>query len=215
MATSNWSTFFDNVLPYVKGCAVPMAQNKIVEAAIEFCNESFVWKYDHPAVDAVAAQPTYPFVPAANTKIVRIDRAWYDGKNIYPKIEAELDALYKAWPLETGTPLYYIQDQLESVRLVPFPSAALVGALVMRVCLRPTNAAPGLDTQLWERFIDEIAAGALSKLMVMPDKPWTNTGQAAYFSGIFENGKDAARMKATKGWTRSSIRPTGQSSRFL
>ena len=153
-------------------------------------------------------------LPVANTKVERIERAWYGGKEILPKTEAELRELYANWPTEAGTPLYYLQEGLESVRLVPYPSASLVGALVMKVSLRPSVAATGIDTTIWERYIDEISCGALAKLMVMPDKPWTNVAQAGYYGGMFEAAKDTARLKAFKGYTRARITHSNRTSRF-
>lgn len=215
MSTATWDQFYDEVLPYVRGCGVEMAKAKIIDAAIEFCAETFVWKADHAPIDAVADQHTYDFVPpVANTKVERIDRAWYDDKEILPKTEAELRELYANWPTEAGTPLYYLQEGLENVRLVPYPSASLTGALVMKVSLRPSTAATGVDTTIWERYVDDVAAGALAKLFVMPDKPWTNTAQAGYYGGMFEAAKDLARLKAFKGFTRARITHANRASRF-
>ena len=215
MSTATWDQFYDQVLPLVKGCGVEMAKAKIIDAAIEFCQETRVWKADHAAIDAVANQKTYDFVPpVANTKVERIERAWYDGKEILPKTEAELRELYANWPTEAGTPLYYLQEGLESVRLVPYPTASLVGALVMKVSLRPSQAATGIDTTIWERYIDEIAAGALALLFAIPDKPWTNPAQVSFYGGMYEQARDRARLKAFKGFTRARITHANRASRF-
>lgn len=216
MAIVTWDYFYDQVLPKVKGCGVLMAKQAITDAAIDFCEYTRIWKADHAAIDAVANTKTYAFVPpVTNTKIVRIERAWYDGKLILPKTEAELADLYANWPTEDGIPLYYLQESLEDVRLVPYPSASLVGALVMKVSLMPAQVATGVDAAIANRYVDEIAAGALERLMVMPDKPWTNPANGGYYGGQFQEAKDHAKLQAFKGFTNARIRHPNGRQRFM
>lgn len=206
MSTKFWTDWYDEVLPDVPGCSQKVAKNAIRNAAIEFCERTLAWKVDLDPLNAVANQAAYPFEPPANTRVVRLLNVWYNGKRLTPKTPADLDDLYANWPSAIGTPLYYTQLSPDEVILVPMPNAALANGIAQKVALKPTRASTGLEEYLYEKYLEEIAAGAKARLMLMQKKPWSNTAMGAANQALFEDAIASARYRAAKGYGAAPIR---------
>lgn len=204
-----WEKFYDEVLPDVPGCGQALAKNAIKQAVIKFCERSFVYQVDHPAINAVADQGEYDWAPGANLKVVRPERVWYDKVQLTPKTRDDLDGIYAYWPDESGTPLYFVQEKLEKLILVPRPSAALASGILAKISVKPAQAATDIDDAIWEKYLEAIASGAKARLFAMKKKPWTDATLAAYHGGIFNEEIAQARLAAHRGHTRARLRVKG------
>lgn len=210
-----WDDFLDWVVPYVKGCAVALCVQHIRDSAIKFCEDTRIWQVDHIPVDAVAGKKTYLFSPPPNTKVVRIERVWFQKKEVDPVTEPELKVLYTHWPSVTDSePRYFFQEGLEDMRLVGFPSVDVAQAIEMKASIKPARSATGIEQSIWERYGEGIAAGALQTLFSTPDKPWSSPQQAGFFETVWTDAKDHARMKIQRGFTRSRIVHANRAGRF-
>lgn len=201
-----WEKFYDEVLPDVPGCSQALAKNAIKNAAIEFCERSFVYVIDHPAVSGVADTGEYTYAPGANLKVVRPERVWYDKVPLTPLTRDDLEDLYAYWPDETGTPLYFVQEKIEKLILVPKPSANLADAIRAKVSVKPARAATDIDDALWEKYLESIASGAKSRLFAMKRKPWSDPTLSAYHRQLFDQAIAAARLATARGRGRARMR---------
>lgn len=183
-----------------------MATDAIRRAAIEFFEKTLAWVYNHPAIDVVAAQMAYPFVPPAGAVVAKVLQAWYNGGKITSKTPDQLDEIYANWRTITGTPQYITQDDERNLLLVPTPSAALTAGLVLRVALKPTLASTGVETRIYEEYRDAIASGAKARLMLMKDKPYSDMKLGALEMGLFNAAVADAKFKAQKGFGRARVR---------
>lgn len=211
-----WSEFLNWVMPHVRGCGVDLAIKEIRDATIRFCEESRVWQVEHVPLNIEAGKHTYLFSPPANTKVVRIERAWLGEDNFLESTtEAELTNRFGVWSARKGEPEYFFQEGLESVRLVPEPVAGESGALHIKASIRPSRSAPGVDITIWERYAEGIGAGALFALFSMPDKPWSSPNLAAHYQTVFDDAKAAALLQVARGFTRSRFQRVSGRRRFL
>lgn len=202
MAT-NFTAWYDDVLPHAPGCAPAIALDAIRKAAIEFCRESRIYQYDHPAVTVVASQATYAFVPATDTVVTEILDAWYDGVPLDPKGRDELGNISSNWREWTGTrPIYITQDDERNARLAPIPTVGLASGLKMLVALKPTITATSIETRIYEEYREQIADGALARLYVSPKKPYTDLPLAQVKAAMFRSHCNLAYNKAMRGHTR-------------
>jgi hypothetical protein len=214
--TVPWSEFYDEVLPYIRGVPKRLANQKIIQAAIDFCADTRIWQADHAPITLEANKHTYTFAPDGASRVVRIERAWVQAREIFPKSENELSSMYHDWNTALAArPSWYLQESLEAIRLVPIPDQTMVDALVMKASLKPARNATGIDAAIWERHVTDIANGALSLLFAMPDKPWTNGDFSQHFAQVFEQAKDNARWAKTRGFTSARISHRNGGSRFL
>lgn len=210
-----WSVWYDEVLPDLPGCPQNVAGNAIKNAAIEFCERSFAYVVDHDPIAAVGGQSEYGWAPPTGTKVVRAEHVWYDKKRLAPKTRDEIAGMHAYWPDWEGTPLYFVQEKLEKLILVPRPSAALANAIRAKVAVKPSRAAADIDDAIWEKYLEQIASGARAKLFAMQRKPWSDGKLAAYHLARFEEAIGGARLSAFKGHVRSRNNQNRNYQRFL
>lgn len=204
--SKTWAKFYDEVLPEVPGCPQNMAGNAIRNAAIEFCERTFVYQIDHPPIDSVQDVGEYDYAPGAGLAIVRPESVWYDKKPLTFKTRDQIDRMYEYWPDESGTPLYFLQEKVEKLILVPKPSVALVSAIRMKVSVRPTRSATDIDDAIHENYIEAIASGAKARLFLMKKKPWTDNQLGVFHNQAFDEAIAKTRLAAARGHTRARMR---------
>lgn len=76
------------------------------------------------------------------------------------------------------------------------------------VALQPTQTAVGVPDFVFSDFVEDIAAGALARLLSIPDKAWTDTSLAQAKRNFFEGRVSIAAAKASKGFSRGRRRVT-------
>lgn len=210
-----WAKWFDEVLPDVPGCPQNVAQNAIKNAAIEFCDRSFVYIIDHPAISAAEDTGEYSWSPGSGLKVVRPEHVWYDGKLLIPKTRDEVAAANPYWPTWEGTPLYFLQEKLEKLIVVPRPTAALADAIVAKVAVRPSRDAASIDDAIWEKYLEEIASGAKARLFAMKHKPWSDGQLATFHKQAFDDAISRARLVAFHSHVRSRNNQNRNYRRFM
>lgn len=209
MAT-NFTSWYDDVLPWVPGCPQSMALNVIRKAAIEFCDRSWAWIYYPAGINVVNGQMAYAFTPPANAVVTRTLQVWYDDEPIDPATPDELNALFQNWRTHTGTPQYHTQDDERNLLLVPTPDADLTGGLKMRVALKPTITAVDIETRIYEEHREAIASGAKARLMLMQKKPYSDPNQAVIEQDKFDSAINTTKIKIIKGFSRAPLRNVAQ-----
>lgn len=212
---ANWEAWYDEVLPDVPGCPQNVAKNAIRNAAIEFCERTYVYVVDHPAIDVVADVGAYAWSPAADLKVVRPDSVWFQGSPLDPVTRSDLSDMYTDWTAAKGTPRYFVQERVDQLILVPKPVATVTGAVTAKVSVAPSRASTSIPDFLWERYLEDIAAGAKGRLMAMAGKPYTNPQMAAVQAQAFDDAVGAVNLKAFRGHGRARINSRLGRRRFL
>lgn len=184
MATSTWDAFYNDVVPYAKGVALPMALNAIRNSAIDFCEQTRAWVYDHADVNIAAGTAstasTVTLTPPSGTRVLEVLQAFYSttGRELYWKGKDKLARMYQDWQAQTSTtPLYMTELDLDlaTVRLVPTPTTAVTGGFKNPILsLVPTRASTGIDTKLYEAYLEEICNGAIGRLLLTEGFPYSN-----------------------------------------
>lgn len=207
MATTLFTSFLPEVLPYVHDCPQIVALIAIRNAAIEFCERTGYWQVDLAAIDVVADIGTYTMVTPTDTRIVEELGVWYSSILLPPKSNDELTRLYRGmdWRVLVGAPAFYTSSMAAELRLVPAPVAALTGGISIRATLAPTRAAAGVDSMIYEKQLDTIARGARARLLSMPGQPAYDPVQASAQRTGFLAGCNDARIRANKAATRTSV----------
>lgn len=203
---NTWADFYNEVMPDVPGCPTPLADNAIKNAAIEFCERSMAWRINSAPIDLTAAVPIYTLNNPAGSIVVDIMDALVSGLQIKAKSHDQLNALYQDWRNETGDAAYYHRPTPSTIRIVPTPTVTTVGALVLSMALKPSRAATGIDSELFEQYMEVIAAGAKYRLMIMQKKPWSDPSRAGVQQVTFNNGIAAASLDTAMGRSRAPIR---------
>lgn len=207
MTTTTWDAFLDEVLPHVSGCTNPVAINAIRNAAIEFCRRSWAWNSNHDTLSLTATVAELDFLPPDDQLVSEVLEAWIGEHRIYHKSPDDLtEALGHNWQTRTGLPKYITQTDPRVLRLVPIPAADMPNALSMRVSWKPTRTAAGIDTTIFEEYVEEIACGALMRLFKMPKKPWSSATLYTSHYLEFDAYVAVVKTKVQNGFGRTARR---------
>ena len=206
MSDVSFNLWFGEVLNDVPGVPQNVAFNAIRNAAIEFCEKSWVYRVTLDPIDIVADTAEYALSPGAGLKPAKVIRAWHDDVEIFPQTTQELSLRYAQWTTEEGTPQWFTQRKPESVILVPIPTAALTDGLDIELAIKPARSSTGILDEIYEKYLEEIAYGAKFKLFAMKSKPWSDATLAAGWRAAFDEACGTARVTAAKGFTRARQR---------
>lgn len=209
---ASYDDFLSRVLPEVPGCAEITALQAIKDATIEFCEKSLIYQADHDPVSVAAKTADYDLdSPVADTRIIKIMKLWYSGNELAASAPDQVSdpTLYNQqvgdYSTQYGTPRTFVQKDSETFSLFPIPERQLSNAITMRVALAPLRSATSCADFLFEQFVEPIAAGAVSRLQMTPNKAYSNPKLAGYYQGQYMVGVNDARQKATRGFTRANL----------
>jgi len=207
MATA-WTSFYPDVLPHVIGAPLVIVRHEIKRAAQAFFAGSRAWQINATTI-AVAANQAEVTLATGDTKLdlVRVEKAWLDGKPLDVVTADEMDARHQSddWQTHTGSPSTVVQITPGVVRLYPIPTVAATTGLKCRVSVQPSNAATEFPDDLATKFLDSIVVGAKSKLLLYPNKPWTNNDLGVALRLEFESDISKARLIAAQSYGRGRI----------
>lgn len=165
--------FVPYIRPHVPGCPDEWIRRELSMAAIEFCESSLICAEEVPVEIQEGAVSVMVSSPG-DTRIIHIENLGKDGMFSSGKVHKGKAVLELAQPAS------------ENARTK------------ILVCL-----APGQDTRtfpniLFDEWMEEITAGALSRLMTMPGRNWYHPGMAALHQSAFLHGKGQAAIVAHK-----------------
>lgn len=194
-----WDAFLPSVLPYCPGCPDLVAEDEIRNAAEEFLAETNAWRIWTDPVDTVAGQKEYTLVVPEHTRVLKLLAAVLNGEPISVDLTspADRDAHFKLSMPEFG--------------VVQF-GASVPGddlPLTVNVSLSLKTSAIGLPDELFDHYRMAISEGAISRLCMASDKPYTNPARAGAARGRFEAFIASAKYKAARGNSSRPLRVAG------
>jgi hypothetical protein len=210
--SKTYEYFYDEVLPYLPGCTPALAKVAIRNAVIDFCESSLIIQRDHDPVTVIASTINYDFEPPTGYLVVKIMRSWFKGVELTPTAPDELPAalIYNTYypdaVITKADPTMITQKDERTYTLYPFPSTTEASALTMRVALKPTRSSTTIEDVVYEDYAEIIGHGAKYRLMSSPSKPFTSPDGAAASKIFFDEGVNAARQRASRGYVRSDLR---------
>lgn len=179
MATTLFTAWDDEVATELNGCPIDMVRVAVRNAAIAFCDHTRSWLYEHDDINILEDTPLLTYSPPENTAVAETLQAFYAPTNreLEYKGADELPHLHPNWKVWAGTPLYITSLDLSpnTVRLVPKPTVAVTGGFKNPlISLKPTRDATGLDSKLFDEYMEVIKLGAMARLRLIPKRPYTD-----------------------------------------
>lgn len=200
-----FTSYLPEVLPYVPGCPRAVAMNAIRKAVIELCQRAHVWRHTD-TVSTVIDQGEYQITIPDKSKPMLLKGVAYNGRDINPITEDELDRRSASWRSSTGSPQRYLEVTPNLVRIYPIPDAVEVDALSFRVVLKPSRDAIEAPDHIYDDYSGAIAAGALSELLMQTGKPWAEPKASPAHGAKFEHAVAQASMRVRKSHTTAKLR---------
>lgn len=194
--------------PWASDLQIDMA---VVDACIDFCNQSQVVKDMAAPFTTVANQREYSIPDGVDRGISAFMRVWCNGVELQPLDEDAVDGPWQfvsAVPgltLPTGTPRYFQETTSGSVSLYPVPAG--VYTVNVRAAYRPNRTAAQVDDVLFQDWVEAITHGAMSRLLMTPGAPY-NPQLAAIHDKLFNASANQALLQSRRGSTRAQSRVT-------
>jgi hypothetical protein len=198
------SRFLPRLLPYVVGCPEPLAQQALLDSAIDFCQRTSAVSVTLDPITVIKNIPTYEIETPAQTSVGTVQKVWYEGKLVLP---AAYEQAIEIYDKPNGTPRFFFGqyvDEVYSLTLVPNPEKTSPNGLIVRAALTPTRTATQVHDLLFDRYVDAIVHGAIYQLCAIPDQPFTNLPQAAASALKARAEVSLARGEAMHGNVQSS-----------
>lgn len=201
-----WDAFFADVLPDVLGCPEPTAERHILRAARRFCEKTGVWRQDLDRITTRDGKSIYDLPLPTGGEVVRILGGSLAGCDI--DVAGADDSTTAQRRRGTGGRNRVLSRDGFSVVLLPTPAADQ--ELFLEAWLQPSQSATGLPNAIADKYLSEIAGGALATLLLVNKAPWANPGLADRKERDFAAAIGQAKKDAWKAYTANTPRARAQ-----
>lgn len=192
MSIVTWDKFYDEVAPETPGAALPIVQNAIRNAAIEFCEKSWIWRVEIEPLTVVANTTDYELeLPENGMRIVSIRYLKKDNAPFTP-VSSEV------FLLNGGD---YYSKTPDSITIRDTTAGSVITGMVI---VAPTYAATGVDDSIYQRHRNHIAAGAKARLFSMTNVPWADQPKSVEMKYQFDADCGSARAAADRSFVRAT-----------
>lgn len=200
--------FLTKLLPLVPGVPEPVAIEHLRNAARDFCEATKLWRWDD-SFD-LGDEPNLLCCPQ-DAVIHKIERVDWNGKRLDPETVGHLDDLRPDWDSDTnlwqGEPSYYLQTEMDSIRLVPRPYDDSTPRVVkVRLILMPSEDAEMLPDFLYEHYRTTLAWGAAGSALMLDGQSFSNPEKGIFYQGKFDAALGRKSSLQQKGQQQGPIR---------
>jgi hypothetical protein len=182
-----------------------MALQALVDAAIDFCEETNVIQLTLDPVQTVLNDSTYNVALPTDTEIARVVAVWHGTR--------ELDLVA---PNAVGSPLAYFPsigaDNIPSgapasallstrgvLTIYPAPDAQALKMLTVRVATRPARTATTVDDTLWYDWAEALVAGAALRVASQGGQPYSSDVEAVRSTVVYRALINRAKRESYMG----------------
>lgn len=190
-----WDQFFRDVLPDVPGCPEPVAEHAILRAAQEFFQTTRAWNVWLDDVTTLGVVTAYDLNLEPNSELVRMEAATLDGVEIALARIQGMPANWRTTSPSVRTCVF--TSDSKTVQLLPVKAAGM--KLAIQASLKPSNNAPGINDDLFDLYVENIAMGAKARLMMQPGKDYSNPKGATDSYALFMDGINTIKTRLWRG----------------
>lgn len=195
--------FLTKVLPFAPGCPEPTAFEHIRNAAIEFCEETKLWRFDDTF--EIGDDPNIVCTPHGAV-IHQIERCDFNGERLLPRSIDWLDDQHPDWRSDartmTGQPQWFTQICPDTIQVVPHS----VGRVKVWLRLKPSEDADQLPDFIATQHRNMIGWGALASILMLPNQPFSDPNRAVFYQGKFDQALGRKSKLQSTGQQRAPIR---------
>lgn len=207
MATlRQWETL---IAPYLTGHSVPALEDAVRSALIEFAQRTRV---DTRIKGGVTYDPTEPDTELPlvtnETTPYQVVNLWTANGLLLPKTRREIDSQFPegfvGMTVSDPRDLFgWISLRPQLVRLVPALSVETV--LRLEIAYQPKRTALTVDDYLYDLFGEQIACGAIARMLEHRDTPYSDPGRAPQFFARFEAAISKVGERAVAGHNKPRL----------
>ena len=197
------SEFLPRVLPFVPACPDVTAEQAIRDAAVEFCEQSLIARYEPLTFDTAEGVSEYYIDIPPQHAFSRMIYVTVDGTEV-TSIPTERQPTR---PSTGGHPHhYFISNNEEELLLNLFPAPNKPYTIRMSMALKPLRDAQQVPDILYDNWADGICYGALARLMLIPNQQYSSAAQSQFYKQRFAMICNQARNEGKLGRVVGSLR---------
>lgn len=204
--------FLDYVMPHVVGCTTEMAIMEIRNSIIDFCEKTLLLQTTVDPISTTADVADYDIDVDTGYIPITVMKMWFKGYPVFPKApdDVETPSVYNPYSgavVRQGDPEKYLHSDASptTFTLYPVPDKTDALSITLRVALKPTRTASTIKQIIFEDYAETIGHGAIARLALSQNKPYTNNGVAQVQNALYMAGVNAARVRANKGLSRANM----------
>lgn len=196
-----------DTLPHLPGAVREVADRELRRVIREFYERSYAWRDTVTGLDVsagddpVAVSGASVLGDSASEAIAILDVRFKN--RVVPKISfrpADADSTTQS---DQPTAWYMADSQLDSFYFYPYFANAVTGEVDVTIAKTPLLTAVTWPEQLITQQHDVIVSGLLSKMLMHPNKPYTDTKTASYHASKFRAGISHYASRAKQGYNNS------------
>jgi len=201
------SQLYSRILPFVPGCPEPTVDQAVMDAVIEFADRTQAIFTTSTPVPLVDGRSTYYVFGDYGLEPDLIRGVYVGPRELTHATQSRLHDLIPSWQTaESSEPTVYTTfEESGSITVYPKPRNVNGGALTIVATWSPGLDATSFPDELGRRYFRDLAEGAKARLMMMPDRKWTNPQLGAICQGKFDSGISDARIEAIHAKGAGSI----------
>lgn len=179
------------VLPLAKGCPEVVALFNLRLAAIELCKRTLIWTETQDEMTASSGVRAYPFAVQPGQQVIKLLSVTIDGSQLplIPPGDGKAREL-------NGSTSSFAYGRLGGYTINPDPATGAI--LVTHAALAPSMDAEEIPDELG-MYADEIAGGALYRLLLSSGRDYSNPTLAMVFRDKWENDIGDIKAGASRG----------------
>jgi hypothetical protein len=162
---------------------------------------------DLTPITVMAGANTYCIDVPRYTVLGQIQGIYYQGRKLERRSQYELEKMFSQnWQTLQGTPQAFTQFNPNDITLALCPSETVQNAITGRFSYMPTRESTVVDSELYQRYMEDIVAGALAQLLDTPNQPYSDPAAAKAHATRFRVAKQTARAYVTGGMNHAPMR---------
>lgn len=207
MSNVSYEVFLPHILPHAPNVLDDQAVIAARNTCIDFCRETLFLQSDLDPITVMAGVNTYAVdVPRYNV-LGQVMGIYYISRKLERRSQYELEKMFSVnWQSLEGTPQAYTQFNPDEITLALTPSETVQDAITGRYSYMPSRDSTVIDSQLYERFLEDIVAGTLAHLMATPNQPYSDAAAAKMYESRFRVAKQTNRAYVAGGMNHAPLR---------
>lgn len=214
--------FLDQLRLDAPECGLPLLRQALRDSARTFCKRTNIWQKE--VTRSLQNGKREYIVPLEENSILieviqmsrRIENTnpiKYADRTRYKQTQQDLDFTHDAWrdtvDNNAGFIHWGITPDRKRVFLQQKPGIDYQDGIRYTFTMAPDNTASEVIDILVDEYVEEIAAGAAAKILVMPRQVWTDPALAGLRKSEFNRGVSSCLRKTLSSVKRAKFRKLG------
>ena len=199
--------FLPYVLPYAEKCPQVVARRAIRDTLVDL-TQRVQLKTIRVLVKSKKGQSTYSLGLPHGLSVGMLESVTVNGMQLKAVNRDMLSQIYPTtdWRSATGNPKYYTHiNSSDEVTIVPTPETDGL-SIVCEVNVSFTRETNEFPSDFYEKHVEIVSAGALSRLLAIPSQPFTEMSMAAQWSQMYSTGVRELLVTAYRSRTKEAGR---------